>query len=414
MKTTHIVIIGGGFAGLRAFYRLHENKQVQVTLIDKRLTSVEKPSLPEVAFSGKHVEDVLLDLNKIITKKGGKYINGDVVKINPELKHIHLLDDQKIEYDYLIITSGAIKDYNAIKGFERYGDSMCDETHAAKLWEKLKGFKGGNIVMGTAKSTFGSRVEAPKLIAPCEGPIGEAMFMIDHMLRKKNLRNKTNLTVFTPGEIFFEDVGDHVRNSVGKIMQGRDMTLFKSKVVTEITKDKILFEDNTSLDADLSIVIPPYKAANLFKNSDLGDEAGFIPTDKTMKHLDYDSIYAAGDITALAQPKLGHIAIHQADIACSAILKEITGKGEIIKFEPSIFCIMNMGGNEATLIFSNKLYNGKNDVAFHSPLAHLMKWGFDSYYFFTQGHMPPDFSMIGMEKFLKLFKEDPDKEIPFE
>ena len=414
MKTKKIIIIGGGFGGLRAFYRLYKNKEVQVIVIDKRLTSVEKPSLPEVAFSGKHVGDVLLDLERIVTHKGGKYINGDVVKINPKLKHIHLLDGQKIEYDYLIIASGAIKDYHRIKGFEKYGDSMCDETHAAKLWEKLKDFKGGNIVMGTAKSTFGSRVKAPKLIAPCEGPIGEAMFMIDHMLRKKNLRDKTTLTVFTPGKIFFEDVGDHVRNGVGKVMQKRGIKLLKSKIITEITENEVKFKDNTSLPADVSIVIPPYTAAAIFKNADLGDEAGFIPTDKTMKHLDYDTVYAVGDINALAQPKLGHIAIHQADIACSAILKEITGQGEIIKYEPNIFCIMNMGGNDATLIFSDKLYNGNNDLVFHSPLAHLMKWGFDSYYFYTQGQMPPDFSMIGMEKFLKLFKEDPDKEIPFE
>ncbi len=402
METKKIVIIGGGFGGLRAFYRLYKNKAVRITVIDKRLTSVEKPSLPEVAFSGKHVEDVLLDLERIITYKGGKYINGDVVKINPKLKHIHLLDGQKIEYDYLIIASGAIKDYHRIKGFEKYGDSMCDETHAAKLWEKLKDFKGGNIVMGTAKSTFGSRVKAPKLIAPCEGPIGEAMFMIDHMLRKKNLRDKTTLTVFTPGKIFFEDVGDHVRNGVGKVMQKKEISLLKSKIINEITEKEIIFEDNSSLPADISIIIPPYTAAAVFNNSHLGDEAGFIPTDKTMKHLDYDTIYAVGDINALAQPKLGHIAIHQADIACSAILKEITNQGEIIKYEPNIFCIMNMGGNDATLIFSDKLYNGNNDLVFHSPLAHLMKWGFDSYYFYTQGQMPPDLSMEGMEKFLKL------------
>jgi sulfide:quinone oxidoreductase len=40
------------------------------------------------------------------------------------------------------------------------------------------------------------------LAAPCEGPIGEIMFMLDYYLRKHNRRDKTNITVFTPGEIF--------------------------------------------------------------------------------------------------------------------------------------------------------------------------------------------------------------------
>jgi len=70
---------------------------------------------------------------------------------------------------------------------------------------------------------------------------------------------------------------------------------------------------------------------------------------------------------------------------------------------------MNMGGTDATLIFSDHLYNGKNDLAFHSPLSHMMKWGFDSYYFYTKGHMPPDFSMKGMEKVLSWFKHDEEK-----
>jgi sulfide:quinone oxidoreductase len=238
--------------------------------------------------------------------------------------------------------------------------------------------------------------------------------MIDYDLRKRKLRDKSTIKVFTPGEIFFEDIGDHVRNKVGAVMQKRDIPLFNNKIVSKISKDKIYFEDQTVMDCDLAILIPPYKAMPLFKDSGLGDDAGFIPTDKTMKHLDYDGIYAIGDINALAQPKLGHIAVHQADIAVSAILKEITGKGEIIKFEPSVFCIMNMGGMDATLIYSDHLYNGANDLAFHNPIARMMKWSFDSYYFFTKGHMFPDFAVEGMEKFLQLFKLDTDKKIPFE
>jgi len=410
MKTINIVILGGGFAGLRAYYRLHEyNKNINIILVDKRAKSLEKPSLPEVAFSGKHIDQVLIDLKKIITHKGDTYINDEVIKINPKLNHIHLKKGEKINYDYLVIASGVIKDFDSIKGFNKFGYSMCDDKHAVKLWEKVKDFKGGNVVIGTAKSKFGTRVDAPKLVAPCEGPIGEAMFMVDYDLRQKNLREKSTINVFTPGEIFFEDIGDHVRNTVGAIMQKRDIKLSNNKVIIEISKTAVKFEDGTEMASDLAIIIPPYKALPIFKESGLGDEEGFIPTDKTMKHLDFDNIYAVGDINALAQPKLGHIAIHQADIAISAILKKITGKGEIIPFKPSVFCIMNMGGTDATLIYSDSLYNGKNDLAYHSPLSHMMKWSFDSYYYYTQGHMPPDFSMTGMEKFLELFQKDKDK-----
>lgn len=412
MKKQKIIIIGGGFAGLRAYYQLNKhNHNLKITIIDKRTKSLEKPSLPEVAFAGKDVEHTLIDLDSIIEHHGGNYINDEVIKINPKLSHIHLSKGNKIDYDYLIIATGAIKAFGDITGFNDYGYSMCDDKHAVQLWDKLKNFKGGDVVIGTAKSTFGTRVKAPQLVAPCEGPIGEAMFMIDYYLRKKNLREKSSIKVFTPGEIFFEDIGDHVRNKVGGYMQKQNISLYNNKVVTEITNSEIKFEDGTSFTSDFSIIIPPYKALPLFKESGLGDEEGFIPTDKAMRHLDFNHIFAVGDINALAQPKLGHIAIHQADIAVSAIINEITGKGEIIPFKPSVFCIMNMGGEDATLIYSDNLYKGKNDLAFYNPLARSMKWGFDSYYFYTQGHMPPDFSMKGLQKFLNLFQEDEDKYI---
>ncbi len=410
-----IIIMGGGFAGLRTFYNLtKEDHNLEITVIDKRKKVIEKPSLPEVAFDKKPVSEVLIEISKPIKDRGGKYINDEVINIFPESNALELKSGQKFSYDYLIIAAGAIKDYLSIKGFDQYGYSVCDDIHSEKLRKKLEKFEGGNIVIGTAKSEFGNRVKAPKLKAPCEGPVGEAMFMIDYDLRKRKLREKTIINVFSPGEVFFEDVGDHVREEIGQIMKRKEINLAVNKVIKEITEDEIYFEDGTKMPCDLAIIIPPYKAFPLFVDSGLGDDKGYIPTDKTMKHLDYDNIYAVGDINALSQPKLGHIAVHQADIAVSSIMKDLTGKGEIIPYRPSVFCIMNMGGAEAALIYSDKLYHGENDLVFYSPIAKMMKWSFDTYYFFTHGHMFPNFAVKGMEKFLDLFKEDPNKYLPFE
>lgn len=44
------------------------------------------------------------------------------------------------------------------------------------------------------------------------------MFMLHHLLSEKGLREKTTIDVFTPGEIFFEDIGDKVRGAVGGLM----------------------------------------------------------------------------------------------------------------------------------------------------------------------------------------------------
>ncbi len=403
-----IVILGAGFAGLHIFYKLRHliGKKIEITVIDKRSHSLLKPSLPEVAFEGAPLSHSLVELEHTIASKGATFLQSEVIEINAKANELRLKSGVIISYDYLFVTLGAIKNYDAIKGYKEHGYSVCDDKEAQKLWEKVKSFEGGKIVTGASKSTWGTRVDAPPLLAPCEGPIGEIMFMFDYFLTKeKGLQRSKDfkIDVFTPGEIFFEDVGDTPREVVGKHMQRKELTLHKSKVLKEITKSSIKFEDGTEMPCDLAIIIPPYSAPKVLQESTIGDEKGFIPTDKEMRHLDYKNIFSAGDITALSQPKLGHIAIIQGAIAASTLMKEL---GEDIKIPPhdlEVFCIMNMGGHEATLIVSDNLYGGKVDKASYSPISKMMKWGFDNYLYYNKGHMPPDFALDMTDKLVKLF-----------
>ena len=403
-----IVIIGAGFAGLHIFYKIRHliGKKIDVTVIDKRSHSLLKPSLPEVAFEGAPLSHSLVELEHTLASRGATFIQSEVSEIDADNNSLRLSSGVKVEYDYLFVTLGAIKDYDAIKGFREFGYSVCDDTQAQKLWERVKTFEGGKVVTGASKSTWGTRVDAPPLMAPCEGPIGEIMFMLDFYLTKdKNLTRLDDfkIDVFTPGEIFFEDVGDAPREVVGKYMQERGLTLSNNKVLSEIGKDFIAFEDGTKMPCDLAIIIPPYSAPEVTKNSKIGDEKGFIPTDTTMRHLDYANIFAAGDLTALAQPKLGHIAIIQAGIAAASLLKELGEDVTIPPHDLEVFCIMNMGGHNATLIVSDNLYGGPTDKATYSPMSKMMKWGFDSYLYYNKGHMPPDFALEMTDKLVKLF-----------
>ena len=120
-----------------------------------------------------------------------------------------------------------------------------------------------------------------------------------------------------------------------------------------------------------------------------------------MRHPVYQNIFVVGDCNSNSMPKLGHIATIQADVAASSLAKEITGKGEIIKFKPEVFCIMNRGGTEATLILSDTLYGGKVDRALNGPIAHLMKWGFDTYSYYTRGKLPPELLQKSLDIMLK-------------
>lgn len=402
-KKKRIVIIGAGFGGLRFLYDVKKEigKKFEITLIDMRTTSLEKPSLVEVALAGKPVAHTQIPIGKIAKKNNIEFINSRVEQIFAEKNEVKLLNGNLINYDYLVIATGAVKDYEAISGFEEHAYSVCDDEHAPKMWDAINNFKGRNVVIGASKTNWDEKSTEIKLDAPCEGPIGEIMFMLDFFLRERDLREITTITVFTPGKVFFDDVGPRIHEKVGSVISKKEIKVITEKVLKSIEGKSVIFEDGTQLPSDLTLVIPPYTGPEVIKNSGLGDEYGFIKTDLEMRHPQHHNIFVVGDCNTLSMPKLGHIAVLQADVAVSSLMKEINGNGEIIEFKPEIFCIMNRGGVEATLILSNTLFGGHVDKTVNGPLAHLMKWGFDSYSYYTHGKLPPELLQSTMEKMLK-------------
>jgi len=384
-----LVIIGWGFGGLRTFYNLAWNKNFEITLIDSRTTSSMKPAMPEVAFDGKDVEKTRFDLRSVIEGEGATFMNDEVVKVNPKENNLELKSRNKLDYDYLIITSGAKKDFSAIKWLEEHGYSMCDDTHAPKLWEALKNFKWGKITIGSAKSTWGTRVEIPNWVAPCEGPIWEAMFMIDHYLKTKWLREKTEINVFTPWDIFFEDIWNDVRWAVWGLMGAKKINLHIEKVTTEVTDKSIKFADKTELESDLTIMIPVYFGQKYLIDSWLADEVWLLPTDRSMRHLDYKNIFGAGDGNAITMPKLGHLAVMQADIITAQLLNEVGVETIVPEYKPEILCIMAMGGNEAGIVLSDINLWGTHDMVWHGSWQGLTKKSFDLYNITLKWKMPP-------------------------
>ena len=396
-----VVIIGGGFAGLRALYRLKEyDYHFEVTLVDKNDYSLEKPALPEVAIEDKKEESVKFLLPPVAREAKSAFSLGEVVKIDKDEKKVILNSGEELNYDYLIIASGAIKDYDAIKGYREFGYSICDDVEAKRLQERLKSFNGAKVVTGAAKSQFSQNSKAPKLNAPCEGPIGEVMFMLKH-----KFKDKVDIEVFSPSKIFFEDVGEKARGVVAKIMQEKGIKVSTNKIIKEIKESSVLFEDESLIDSDLTIVIPPYKAPKFIADAGLGDDTGWLDVDESMQSTKDNSIFGCGDVTNLTQPKLGHIAINEADVAVSSILKTEGIEHKEVEFKPEVFCIMNMGGADGVLIYSDVLYDKGHDLAWHSKLAKAMKISFDSEYHYTHGHMPPDSIVEILEDILQKFSK---------
>lgn len=105
-----VVIVGGGFGGLNAAMALRK-APVQVTLVDKRNFHLFQPLLYQVATGGLSPANITAPLRSILRKqKNCQVLMAEVTDFDPRGRRV-LLADGELEYDSLIVATGARYNY---------------------------------------------------------------------------------------------------------------------------------------------------------------------------------------------------------------------------------------------------------------------------------------------------------------
>ncbi len=103
------MVVGGGFAGLRAALRL-KKAPVDVTLIDRRNHHLFQPLLYQVATAVLNPSDIAAPIRRIVRGKNVTVLLGDVVAVDLTTKKVEL-EGGAVSYDFLVIATGATHSY---------------------------------------------------------------------------------------------------------------------------------------------------------------------------------------------------------------------------------------------------------------------------------------------------------------
>ncbi|GIP18206.1 NADH dehydrogenase [Paenibacillus montaniterrae] len=134
-----IIVLGGGYGGVltakKLANKLRKNKDVRITLIDRKPYHTLLTELHEVAANRVEEDSIRIDLKKIFSG----FRNVEVV-----LDHIELIDfeaqkltglSQSYNYDYLVIGTGSKPTFFGIKGAQEHAFSLWSYEDAVKLKE---------------------------------------------------------------------------------------------------------------------------------------------------------------------------------------------------------------------------------------------------------------------------------------
>src|SRR5262249_3821581 len=125
MSSRHrVVIIGGGFGGLRAARAL-KNAPVEVTLVDKGNYHLFQTLLYQVATGSLSPGEIASPLRGVLGKQENtRVLLGEVEEIDPEAKRVRLADGLELEYDSLIVATGSRSNYYGNDAWSRWAPSM--------------------------------------------------------------------------------------------------------------------------------------------------------------------------------------------------------------------------------------------------------------------------------------------------
>lgn len=297
----HIVVIGAGIGGLPTAYELRHqlSRQHCITLISDQPKFTFIPSLPWVALGLKCLNEIQLDINKPLKKRGINWIQGKVKEIDPHHKQL-IVGETRIHYDFVVIATGASLDLEAVPGLgpeTGYTQSVCNPHHALlalQAWNKFLE-NPGPLVVGAV----------PK--ASCFGPAYEFALLADFRLRQLGLRHRVPITLVTP-EPYAGHLGIGGMANSQKIVKNllfkRGVNLLENQEITEITSHHIRLADGQSLPFDYAMILPPFNGPKFVRSlPDLGDSRGFLPVLPTYQHPLYESIYAVGVVVQISPPE---------------------------------------------------------------------------------------------------------------
>ena len=268
-----ILILGGGTGGLMTAHFLHRKpgSNCRIIIFEKEEKNVFAPSLLWLMVGKRKVKDVYRSTRQI-TKKGIELVLGNIKKVDPENKSV-FVNGKQYNGDYLIISLGAAQ--QAIPSLSEKGFDFFSLDGADRFNNALRNFKGGKIAVLISSLPF-----------KCPAAPYEAAMLIESALRKKGLRDKAEISIYTPEIMPMPVAGKALADAVKQMLESKGIKYFPEHQFTQADSGSLHFSNGNSASFDLLAYTPKHICPDVIANSPLKGKSGWIETDRNKLIID--------------------------------------------------------------------------------------------------------------------------------
>ncbi|WP_278262719.1 FAD-dependent oxidoreductase [Nocardia sp. AG03] len=268
----HVVVIGGGYAGVMAANRLTGHEDVRVTLVNPRASFVERVRLHQVV-GGSHA--AVVDYGRILGERV-RLVVDSVGRIDAAERTVTLGNGGSLDYDYLVYAVGSTSAVPTVPGAAEFAYPIASLEQARRVRAVLNAAPAAAAVTVVGAGSTGIEIAAEL------GEQGRAVTLVC-------------------GGVLGPYLHPRVRRSVARRLADLGVRVIEGPraEVTEVTRDAVRLSDSRVMPSAVTIWTAGFDVPDLATRSGLStDAAGRLLTDETLTSVDDPRIVAAGDAVA--------------------------------------------------------------------------------------------------------------------
>ena len=343
MKETHVVIVGAGFGGLTAAKALGRNRELRITLIDRRNHYLFQPLLYQVATAGLSPADIASPIRAILSHYKNITVKLEsVTRVDLEKKEVVLGDQTRVGYDFLILSCGAKHSYFRHPEWEDFAPGLKTLEQATEIRRRIL------LAFEKAENETDSVKQASWLtfVIVGGGPTGvELAGALSEMSQTTLLQDfrtidprKTRVILVEAGKTVLSTFAPSLRRRASKDLEQMGVEIRTSSRVTQVDSEGVHLGDEViSARTVLWAAGVRPSSINEILKSPL-DPSGRVIIEPALHLPDYKEVFVIGDQAHFktkegdALPGVAPVALQQGKWAARNIQRKIKGR-EMLPFK---------------------------------------------------------------------------------
>jgi NADH dehydrogenase len=371
----HVVIVGGGFAGLGCAQQLADHDDVRITLIDRNNYHQFQPLLYQVATSLLSPSDIAHSLREVFAGQDNVDVKlAEISEVSPATKTVTSRDGEQWTGDALVLAAGSQPNFFGTPGAPENSFPLYSLDNATRLRSRILGLlecvdrdpellgRGALqfVIVGggpTGVEVAGAIADMIALTVPAE------YHSID--------TSKAHVYLVDLGDALLKPFSDKAHQYVSKVLEEKSVDIHLGTSVKAVHSGHVVLSDGALVPTRCVIWGGGITAAPVAANSALGQgRGGRVDVQPDLTIADSPGVYVVGDVANIpgpdgeVLPQLGSVALQSGKTAADNILADFEGRPrEAFSYrDKGIMAMIGRGAAIAEV--------GSNHHEVHGQLAH--------------------------------------------